>query len=287
MHFEFEHLGSTTPFELPEGQHLLGGDAEDHVRLDGLPAHLLTLRIEGPRLMVEARQVFSVAGVLVPPGVPRLVHPDEVVGLTEGMSLRTVNPMGGREREVGTVAVLKHLLMELEEPLASRAATLLCLTGEDVGRTFALAEACTELGRGHEVAARLRDLAVSRRHARVLHHEEAFLLEDLDSPNGVYLNGQRLSAPTALKEGDVLELGRTLLRFQAPVAEPPAEPPPPPGETESPAPAEATSEPETSLEPPPEPPTPSRARGRTEGWLLWMGAALALMGLLAAFSLTP
>jgi hypothetical protein len=286
MHFEFEHLGSTTPFELPEGHHLLGGASEDQVRLEGLPPHLLSLRIEGARLMVEATRVFSVAGVLVPPGVPRLVHPDEVVGLAEGMSLKALGSQGGRQREVGTLAVLKHLLTDLEEPLASRAATLLCLTGEDVGRTFALAEACTELGRGHEVAARLRDLAVSRRHARILHHEEGFLLEDLGSPNGVYLNGQRVETPTPLREGDVLELGRTLLRFQAPMAEPPppAEPPAPPSEPEPQAPPALVSGATPEETPAPQGPRPKRGRG--EGWLLLLGATLALVGLLAAFALT-
>jgi hypothetical protein len=33
MNFEFEHLRALTPFELAEGQHLLGGGAEDHVKM--------------------------------------------------------------------------------------------------------------------------------------------------------------------------------------------------------------------------------------------------------------
>ena len=282
MHFEFEHLGATTPFELSEGTHLLGGDAGDQVRLEGLPPHLLTLRIEGPRLLVEATRVFTVAGVLVPPGIARLVHPAETVGLAEGMCLRALAPGGDAGREVGTMAVLRHLLAESGEPPASRAATLLCLTGEDVGRTFALAEASTELGRGREVAVRLRDPAVSRRHASIHHHEGTFLVEDLDSPNGIYLNGQRVETPTPLQEGDVLELGRSLLRFQSPLAEP--APPVP----EAPPPAEAEETLPTDTEPGEEAPSlpVPPARGRGEGWLLLLGATLALVGLLAAFALT-
>jgi len=274
MNFEFEHLGTPTPFELSEGEHLLGGGADDQVRLDGLPPGLLTLRIGEGRLMVEARHPFTVEGVLVPPGVPRLVLPGEVVGLSEDMSLRVRGPARGTERQVGTVAVLKHLLVDLDAPLLSRAASLQCLTGAEMGRTFALAEAVTELGRGQGAAVRLRDRAVSRSHARIRYEEGTFFLEDQDSPNGVFLNGQRVDASPALQEGDIIELGRTLLRFQAPVAEPP-EPPPP------------------ALEPTPEPPASTalendareRPQGRWEPWLLGLGTALALVGLLATWAL--
>ncbi|HEX8433955.1 FHA domain-containing protein [Archangium sp.] len=286
MHFEFEHLGTTTPFELPEGLHLLGGGAEDHIRLEGLPSGLLTLRIEDHRLMVEATRAFTVEDVRVPPGVPRLVLPGEVVGLPERMSLKVLDPDGNAERQVGTLAVLKNLLTDTEALTPSRAAALTCLTGADVGRTFALAEASTELGRGKEVAVRLRDIAVSRRHARVRHQDGAFFLEDLGSPNGVYLNGKRVEAPSPLTEGDVIELGRTLLRFQAPMAEP--LPPPdkasPPPETEKPsAPAEEPIAHEA-------PPTPSAGdapeRPRWEWWLIGLGATTALVGLLATYALT-
>jgi len=273
MHFEFEHLGTATPFELPEGVHLLGGGPEDHIRLEGLPSHLLTLRIESHRLLVEATRTFRVQGVSVPAGVPRLVLPGEVVGLPEGMSLKVKAPDGDAERQMGTMAVLKHLLTDMEEAPPSRAATLTCLIGADVGRTFALAEASTELGRGKEVAVRLRDIAVSRRHARIRHHEGAFLLEDLDSPNGVYLNGKRVKDAAPLEEGDVIELGRTLLRFQAPMSEPPEsastpaceEPPPPVSPSD-----------EGSEEPP---------RVRWEWWLIGLGATTALVGLLITYAL--
>ena len=271
MHFEFEHLGTPTPFELPEGVHQLGGGTDDAIRIEGLPPGLLTLHIEGARLRVEASRTFTVNDVEVPPGVPRLLLPGEVVGLPEQMYLRVLAPGAEDPRQVGTVAVLKHLFSDTEAQPPSRAATLTCLTGADVGRAFTLADASTNLGRGTEASVRLRDLAVSRHHARILHQEGAFLLEDLGGPNGVYLNGKRVDAPSALKEGDVIELGRTLLRFQAPVAEPS----PPPAAPDAPEPAPLT--------PPSTPPdTPTRGH---EAWLLGVGVGMALMGLILAWSL--
>ncbi|HSP77508.1 MAG TPA: FHA domain-containing protein [Myxococcaceae bacterium] len=286
MHFEFEHLGTVTPFELPEGTWLLGGGEEDSIRLEGLPPGLLTLRIEGERLLVESTRSYTVEGMQVAPGAPRLLLPGERVGLPEQMSLRVLEPEGEGERQVGTLAVLKHLLTDAEEPPPSRAAALTCLTGADVGRTFALAEASTELGRGKEVSVRLRDIAVSRRHARIRHQEGAFLLEDLGSPNGVYLNGQRVDAPAPLHEGDVLELGQTLLRFRAPVAEPPPPPEEPPSpEPEPAAPGEEPAPGETPA-PPPAEEDAEGPRVRWEWWLIGLGAGMALVGMLATYALT-
>ncbi|WNZ65921.1 FHA domain-containing protein [Myxococcus sp. MxC21-1] len=46
----------------------------------------------------------------------------------------------------------------------------------------------------------------------------------MGSPNGVFLNGQRVESRVPLADGDVIEMGRSLLRFQAAVEE---TPPPP------------------------------------------------------------
>ncbi|MCK8496361.1 FHA domain-containing protein [Myxococcus fulvus] len=272
MRFEFQHLGTTTPFELPEGHHLLGGGPEDHVRLEALPPHLLSLHIEGQRLMVEATRTFDVNGVLVPPGVSRLVLPGEVVGLPDTMRL-SVLPETPEQRAQGTVAVLKGLLTGLDAA-PSRAATLTCLTGLDVGRMHALADARTDLGRGQEATLRLRDRSVSRNHARIHHEEGVFILEDLGSPNGVYVNGERVQEPVTLCDGDVLELGRTLLRFQAALDEAPAEPAAPE------SPEQSLSDTEQAQTAPP------RRKARAEWWFIGLGGTAALAGLLVTYLLT-
>ncbi|AKF80914.1 signal peptide protein [Myxococcus fulvus 124B02] len=272
MRFEFQHLGTTTPFELPEGRHLLGGGPEDHVRLEALPPHLLSLHIEGQRLMVEATRTFDVNGVLVPPGVSRLVLPGEVVGLPDTMRL-SVLPETPEQRAQGTVAVLKGLLTGLDAT-PSRAATLTCLTGLDVGRMHALADAHTDLGRGQEATLRLRDRSVSRNHARIHHEEGVFVLEDLGSPNGVYVNGERVQEPVTLCDGDVLELGRTLLRFQAALDEALVEPAAPESPEEN---FPDTGPAETA---------PPRRKARAEWWFIGLGGTAALAGLLVTYVLT-
>lgn len=58
----------------------------------------------------------------------------------------------------------------------------------------------------------LRDSSVSRRHANLYHQDQGFLIEDLGSTNGTYLNNQRIQKE-ALTNGDVLRLGHCVLMY--------------------------------------------------------------------------
>ncbi|MCL2503694.1 MAG: FHA domain-containing protein [Coriobacteriia bacterium] len=52
---------------------------------------------------------------------------------------------------------------------------------------------------------------VSGRHARVLVRDGNAVLEDLDSTNGTLVNGQRVASATALRPGDIIEVGTVRL----------------------------------------------------------------------------
>lgn len=62
----------------------------------------------------------------------------------------------------------------------------------------------------------LADCRVSREHARITRHGEAFFLEDLSSSNGTFLRQQRLSpgTPSEFVDGDEIRIGRTRLIFR-------------------------------------------------------------------------
>ena len=61
------------------------------------------------------------------------------------------------------------------------------------------------------------DQGVGRRHLRLFVQGGQVMVEDLDSTNGSMLNGQKLAArqPQPLRDGDQLQVGRLILRFQA------------------------------------------------------------------------
>ena len=62
-----------------------------------------------------------------------------------------------------------------------------------------------------------QDAKVSRRHARIRRNNGAYVIEDLGSTNGTYVNrGRRLIPGNAemLNDGDEVIVGKTFLRFQ-------------------------------------------------------------------------
>src|SRR5205085_258471 len=88
------------------------------------------------------------------------------------------------------------------------------------------------LGRG-DADVVIDDPEISRRHALIRSNGEFFEVEDLDSLNGTWVNGQRI-ANTRVAPGDTIQLGKTVIAVEpdaptpAPPAPTPAPPPPPP-----------------------------------------------------------
>ncbi len=66
-------------------------------------------------------------------------------------------------------------------------------------------------GRDAECSLVVDGTTVSRQHARITVAHEATTIEDLDSTNGTYVNGTRISAPTRLAYGDEVSLGSEVL----------------------------------------------------------------------------
>lgn len=65
----------------------------------------------------------------------------------------------------------------------------------------------------------ISDAEISRRHARLYKLGEAYMIEDLGSTNGSFVNGQRLTGPHALQPGETVRFGENImLVFEAPMA---------------------------------------------------------------------
>jgi diguanylate cyclase (GGDEF)-like protein len=93
-------------------------------------------------------------------------------------------------------------------------AVLVVLYGPNLGRRFALGPGETVVGRAPDVGIPLESDSVSRRHARVTRTEPGFLLEDLGSTNGCYVNDRRVDR-AVLKDGDIIRVGAAIVKFLA------------------------------------------------------------------------
>ncbi len=71
-----------------------------------------------------------------------------------------------------------------------------------------------EVGRDKEVALALADSEVSRRHARFDVRDGIVFVRDLESRNGTFLNGRRVSEPIEVRVGDEIDVGTTRLRVE-------------------------------------------------------------------------
>jgi hypothetical protein len=78
------------------------------------------------------------------------------------------------------------------------------------------------LGRDASADVTLADPAISRRHARLYRLADGVWLEDLGSTNGTYINGDRLTVPYRLRDGDEVKLGNSLATFHEVVSSPDA-----------------------------------------------------------------
>jgi DNA-binding winged helix-turn-helix (wHTH) protein len=81
-------------------------------------------------------------------------------------------------------------------------------------KTFPLAEGENIVGRDPRCAIWVDASGVSRRHARITMSGNQATLEDLDSSNGTFVRGRRVTAETPLADGDVIELGTTGMTFR-------------------------------------------------------------------------
>jgi signal transduction histidine kinase len=91
-------------------------------------------------------------------------------------------------------------------------ATLFVLQGRDKGRRYDLRSEPLSLGRDASNGIQVNDSEVSRRHAEIRHDDQGFLLADLASSNGSFVNGEQ-ATERRLINGDRVQLGRTLFLF--------------------------------------------------------------------------
>jgi pSer/pThr/pTyr-binding forkhead associated (FHA) protein len=94
-------------------------------------------------------------------------------------------------------------------------ACVIVTTGEQKGEFLPLGRRTSVIGRGEALVLQILDDLVSRKHLRIRFDEPTnkYYAEDMNSKHGVFLNGQKVTAPTALVDGDEILIGQTTLLF--------------------------------------------------------------------------
>jgi hypothetical protein len=89
-------------------------------------------------------------------------------------------------------------------------ARLVLRQGPDAEQEFVLTQESTIVGRGQSSDITIPDPEISRQHAQFTREGSSHTVVDLGSTNGTFVNGQRVTGPTKLKNGDIVELGEAV-----------------------------------------------------------------------------
>jgi ABC-type multidrug transport system ATPase subunit/pSer/pThr/pTyr-binding forkhead associated (FHA) protein len=159
---------------------------------------------------------------------PEVLHDNDKIELGPGgPTVRYVDPAHPQpRREEPAVHPASGILPEADQMmhsgklatmvLRSRSETPLQITGGlDSGmfieRSFGDAQRLI-IGRGEECDIRLDGLLISNRHANILKTNSDFIIEDLNSTNGTYVNGARITGRRTIQPQDVIQIGPFVLR---------------------------------------------------------------------------
>lgn len=113
----------------------------------------------------------------------------------------TVGPPGRKERKAQARAAKARPQLVMIEP------------AEQAGRSYAL-DTEASIGRAAGCQITLDDTYASQIHARVFQRDGQWLVEDLGSTNGTWLNRHKVSGPMVLQRGDRLQIGNTVMELR-------------------------------------------------------------------------
>ena len=98
------------------------------------------------------------------------------------------------------------------EAAQASGARIVVINGEDAGTAFML-KGTMSFGRAESSTVTIRDAKVSRQHAQIQQQGSEYILVDLNSSNGTFVNGERIEEHV-LSNGDEIEIGDCIMQFQ-------------------------------------------------------------------------
>lgn len=95
--------------------------------------------------------------------------------------------------------------------IGGRSASLIVLTGSELGKMFRLEKPELVIGRATDADIHLEDEGISRHHAKVVRTETEIRLIELGSKNGIWCNGERVVDARVLVDGDKIQVGSDVI----------------------------------------------------------------------------
>lgn len=110
-------------------------------------------------------------------------------------------------------AIGSHLGISVRRKRKEGRRVLFVRSDTQQGKDFEVSDVVV-MGRSEETDVVLDDPYASEFHLRLVSAENGMTLHDLGSTNGTYVNGRRVSAPTQLRRGDTIQVGKTVMEIR-------------------------------------------------------------------------
>ena len=136
---------------------------------------------------------------------PRWAASDTTISFGEGV-------LGSAEQEPPTIVRLSQEDHAAVAALPPTSALLIMQRGPSAGARFLLDAERTVAGRSPNADIFLDDVTVSRKHAEFVREADGFVVRDIGSLNGTYVNRERIEQAT-LRSGDEVQIGKFRMTF--------------------------------------------------------------------------
>jgi hypothetical protein len=110
-------------------------------------------------------------------------------------------------------AIGSHLGISVRRKRKEGTSVLFVRSDTQQGQQFEVSDVLV-MGRSQETDVVLDDPYASEFHLRLVAQENGMMLHDLGSTNGTYVNGRRVSAPTQMRRGDTIQVGKTVMEIK-------------------------------------------------------------------------
>jgi hypothetical protein len=115
-------------------------------------------------------------------------------------------------QEIDLVRELSQDIIDHLKQIPKNKSGIIIIKGPNIGEEFYLTKDKFSIGRSSDSDILLDDITVSRQHAIIEKHNNEFIMRDLGSLNGSYINGEIITE-SKLKNGDKLQIGKYIFLF--------------------------------------------------------------------------
>jgi serine/threonine protein kinase len=220
--------GGILPFkgESPNSQ---GSTPQEKIEWEHLNLPIPQLRIYNPTIPEAIQQVILIAMSKDPDC--RFVSTQDFLEAFERVRTTIAQPADDAHGTVlkNTIAAGRGLLSNIDQslskipqpsrinpsqPMTSRKNSpvigrphLYCRKGDYGGQSISIINDNLSIGRGSHCQVRIAEKSVSRSHSTVLKGRKGIYIRDDNSSLGTYVNGNRITSPVLLKQGDIIQIG--------------------------------------------------------------------------------